>query len=397
MHILDSRDPYKVAEAFLKLYRAPYPTRSFVIRKDSYTDEKTGVTHIFARQLVGAAEVADGDINLNIRDGWVLSYGNSVSVYSLSIGRADASTFKFYAGPEENSTLSVPNWHQAVYCAEPTTSLNDHACGSTLDRVQAIASLRTFDPSTCHSDPRAAVFFFLQAAHPDPTSLALNFDSFQLEPRVCTEAYEEPMWCAGWAVSGVANGLPPVIARSVLVQTPALDGTTRTRLNPAWRLEVTLPDNQYEAYVSAHDPTKIISVTDWVVDAPTPDEDGWLSTLQRHVFGHYQNVLDAQDPLNVDPKQQTAPVPSPFPSAGKYRVWKWGINDPEGGKRTLEVEPKDRTASPLGWHSFPAANDPLREHPELGTDTIVNYTTTIGNNARLSLLAFTSVYLSPNS
>ncbi|KAG8733585.1 3-oxoacyl-[acyl-carrier-protein] synthase [Ceratobasidium sp. 423] len=47
-----------------------------------------------------------------------------------------------------------------------------------------------------------------------------------------------------------------------------------TNLNLAWRLEIPLPDNHYEAYVSVNDPTKIIAVTDWVVDAPAPDSDG---------------------------------------------------------------------------------------------------------------------------
>ena len=52
----------------------------YVIRKDSYTDEATGITHIYARQYRHGIEVADGDINLNIKDGVVLSFGDSVSI-----------------------------------------------------------------------------------------------------------------------------------------------------------------------------------------------------------------------------------------------------------------------------------------------------------------------------
>ncbi|KAF9502650.1 hypothetical protein BS47DRAFT_1403304 [Hydnum rufescens UP504] len=52
--------------------------RDFVFRDDSYTDDRTGVTHLYVRQVVNGIEVADGNINLNIMDGHVLSYGDSV-------------------------------------------------------------------------------------------------------------------------------------------------------------------------------------------------------------------------------------------------------------------------------------------------------------------------------
>ena len=51
---------------------------SYKIRKDSYTDKNTGVTHVYVRQLVNGLEVTDGDMNINIKDGVVLSYGTSV-------------------------------------------------------------------------------------------------------------------------------------------------------------------------------------------------------------------------------------------------------------------------------------------------------------------------------
>ena len=51
---------------------------SYEIRKDSYTDKSTGVTHVYVRQLVNGLEVADGDMNINVKGGMVISYGNSV-------------------------------------------------------------------------------------------------------------------------------------------------------------------------------------------------------------------------------------------------------------------------------------------------------------------------------
>ena len=77
-----STDPYVVAEEFVAILtsNARSPGSSFYVRDDSYTDKKTGITHVFVRQLMYGVEVADGDINLNIKDGIVLSYGDSVRV-----------------------------------------------------------------------------------------------------------------------------------------------------------------------------------------------------------------------------------------------------------------------------------------------------------------------------
>jgi extracellular elastinolytic metalloproteinase len=67
-------DPFAVADALVR----ELTRYEFVRRADSYTDAATGVTHVYFRQRVNGVEVADGDINVNIKDGLVLSYGNSV-------------------------------------------------------------------------------------------------------------------------------------------------------------------------------------------------------------------------------------------------------------------------------------------------------------------------------
>jgi extracellular elastinolytic metalloproteinase len=74
-------DPIEVARLFVEdhLNGRLTPENTFTIRKDSYTDKNTGVTHVYARQVVNGIEVADGDINVNVKDGMVLSYGDSVS------------------------------------------------------------------------------------------------------------------------------------------------------------------------------------------------------------------------------------------------------------------------------------------------------------------------------
>lgn len=79
-------DPVEVAKLFVEdhLTGRMTPDMSYAIRKDSYTDVNTGVTHVYIRQLVHGIEVADGDININVKDGVVLSYGDSVSLTSSS-------------------------------------------------------------------------------------------------------------------------------------------------------------------------------------------------------------------------------------------------------------------------------------------------------------------------
>lgn len=75
-----SMDPLDVARLFVDDILSPQlsQTLSYKIRKDSYTDKNTGVTHVYVRQLVNGLEVTDGDMNINIKNGIVLSYGNSV-------------------------------------------------------------------------------------------------------------------------------------------------------------------------------------------------------------------------------------------------------------------------------------------------------------------------------
>ena len=75
-------NPYDVARSFVSMLLEDQLSgdNSFALRKDSYTDKATGVTHVFFRQMISGIEVADGDINVNVKDGAVISYGDSVSL-----------------------------------------------------------------------------------------------------------------------------------------------------------------------------------------------------------------------------------------------------------------------------------------------------------------------------
>jgi extracellular elastinolytic metalloproteinase len=81
-----TNDPFVIAELFLQdlLGNQLSASNSYHIRQDSYTDSNTGVTHVYVRQIVNGLEVADGDMNINIKNGQVLSYGNSVGLYYFS-------------------------------------------------------------------------------------------------------------------------------------------------------------------------------------------------------------------------------------------------------------------------------------------------------------------------
>ena len=76
-----SRNPIEVARRFANevvLPKEDARRHSYVVREDSYTDSTTGVTHVYLGQLVNGLEVADGNININVLDGKVISYGDSV-------------------------------------------------------------------------------------------------------------------------------------------------------------------------------------------------------------------------------------------------------------------------------------------------------------------------------
>ena len=77
----ESKEPFDVATNFVRGILGDQLTSAngFVLRKDSYTDKATGVTHAYFRQLINGVEVADGDMNVNVFNGDVISFGNSVS------------------------------------------------------------------------------------------------------------------------------------------------------------------------------------------------------------------------------------------------------------------------------------------------------------------------------
>ena len=85
-------DPYEVARSFVTelLQDQLSSDNEFALRKDSYTDKATGITHVHFRQMINGIEVADADINVNVKGGTVISYGDSVSLVAPKTSTAMA-------------------------------------------------------------------------------------------------------------------------------------------------------------------------------------------------------------------------------------------------------------------------------------------------------------------
>ena len=195
-------------------------------------------------------------------------------------------------------------------------------------------------------DPRHALLQFMIAATPEDHMVQdilskyddyINGMSSHMDTRFVGGETHTPVEL----IHNVPDTVNPVSARLAYIQVP--DGDS-THLDLVWKFEVEMKDNWYEAAVSANSPHKIISVVDWASDAyaPIPRNDRGLAT---------------------------------------YNVFKWGINDPSEGDRSIETEYNDKLASPLGWHSLPTANDPYLADKRLGHgSSIRNTTVTWGNN-----------------
>lgn len=357
---LPSHGPLHLAQNFANGLIPPHldGASNFVLRKDSYTDRNSGVTHAYFRQFINGLEVADGDLNVNIKDGIILSYGNSA--YQ---GAAPG------AGPVRTSIHP-----HAEYCSQLANEFDTRTAhykrqlgGQTIIdeltfyRNTILRPLEHMFESSCTftdladefvskdhklEDPRHALLQFMIAATPNESmvqDILSKYDGYINE----MTSYMDSHFVGGEThiptelIGNVPDTINPVKARLAYIQVP--DGDS-THLDLVWKFEVEMKDNWYEAAVSAHSPHKIISVVDWASDA-------------------------------------YAPIPRKERGPATYSVFKWGINDPSEGNRTIELEYNDKLASPLGWHALPVANDPYSDNKRFGHgSSIRNTTVTWGNN-----------------
>ncbi|KAF8151674.1 extracellular elastinolytic metallo proteinase [Crassisporium funariophilum] len=358
-----SMDPLEVARLFVEdvLLTQVSHDSSYKIRKDSYTDKNTGVTHVYVRQLVNGLEVSDGDMNINIKDGMVLSYGTSFfngatpapfsNVNAVRDPRQEACDQLYQSLMHFQRTSVVDSEQVIMGTAAPSADIA-HDLEYTLKNNCEIFDLPSSFNSDDMSDFRPALLKFMATATPDPrvASDILNHFSKHTEAMDITPVHhfaptngEHPV---EFTVDNVPEAVNPVKAKLAYIQVPNEAGDA-TELHLVWKFEVEMQDNWYETAISASAPHKIISVVDWASDAHAP-----------------------------------IPKPKPEPQTqATYNVFAWGINDPAVGNRSLNKENFDALASPVGWHAVPFANDPSFKGVRLSTSEFYrNTSTTWGNN-----------------
>ena len=377
--VLQSENPLQLAQSFAKGLIPPQldGVATFALRKDSYTDKSTGVTHAYLRQFINGLEVADGDLNVNIKEGIILSYGTSVCVtQSRDLHRyLDVHIQAYRGAAPSNGPVRTSAHPHADYCSELANELDARIVHHKRQlngeqtviedlayyRDTIIRPLEHILESTCAfadlpakflskdhklEDPRHALLQFMIAATPEDhmvQDILSKYDEYINR----MSSYMDSHFVGGEThipielIDNVPDTVSPVKARLAYIQVP--DGDS-THLDLVWKFEVEMKDNWYEAAVSAHSPHKIISVVDWASDAH-------------------------------------APIPGKDKGPATYNVFKWGINDPNEGNRTIETEYSDKLASPLGWHSLPIANDPYSANKRfMHGSSIRNTTVTWGNN-----------------
>ncbi|KAG8914701.1 Fungalysin/Thermolysin Extracellular metalloproteinase 5, partial [Tulasnella sp. 408] len=233
-----------------------------------------------------------------------------------------------------------------------------------------------------------AALFFILAVHPDQDKAAEIMQNIPKFRQQVTSTFTHHLHGNGSPeveLEGVPATVSPVKATLAYVQTPceaeteegthngcrAKDQTSVLTL--VWKLVVEMQDNWYEAHVDARLPTRVMNVVDWVSDyAPhgeehTASKDCWPG-----------KGADGFAPIPKDPARDSV-----------HKVWGWGVNDPQEGSRDFVKNPHDQTASPLGWHAIPAANNPTSDYgyPLQGlkndaADDLCYFTTTWGNNVQ---------------
>lgn len=244
-----------------------------------------------------------------------------------------------------------------LFTAQGQTVLGDAVhpnCNTHAIVKRARARVNSAEPKL--HDAKVAALHFMIAAHPSPQIAHQLESDFDRHLDAISASMDHHFVAKTGSASptetlaGVPGAVNPVPAKLVYVQSPTCHST---KLTLAWKLEVEMEDNWYEAYMDATHPSHIHSVVDWASDAAI------------------HNV---------------APIPKEPATKATYRVWKWGINDPSEGKRSLESG-YDVIASPIGWHSIPAGKDPLSVNVQDPT-ALVNYTSTWGNNVSRRRIIF---------
>ncbi|WVO16637.1 hypothetical protein L204_104316 [Cryptococcus depauperatus] len=394
VHILQTRsfsdepiDPKQVAQDFLIDKLGDVNGDVFYIRDDSYTDARTGITHIYARQLINGLEVSDGDINLNVdRQGRVISWGSS-----------------FHPGSAPSLTeMNSPSGESARVCTILQDKLDTHKArltelrgetgvwgivksaaqavlgtpllGRNLDIPEikqvhkSIEHVENHIHAVCHQSasnsetimtPVEALVSLLPRISPNHNMDDVSTDELSSTPRHSFMPKPAPAEPPTEIISGPGLNKASIISDvpARLMYTQISDGAPRL----VWKYEIEMKDSWYEAYVDVMS-GELLRIVDWASE-------------------YDMDALEEKIKIMKGDKQKPMPMPHKI-KPYSYQVFPWGINDPTVGKLSIATEPWDSVASPLGWHKFPTTSNPWDGHipgqTAQGNYTIFN--TTAGNN-----------------
>ncbi|KAH9987993.1 hypothetical protein BJV77DRAFT_964619 [Russula vinacea] len=256
-----SSDPYEIARGFVTALLGDQLSgvNSFALRNDSYTNKANGVTHVFFRQMINGIEVADGDINVNVKDGAVISYGDSFY-------RGDAPSIFLINELITPGPHAERFWLESVYTDQVTIS-GFPPDDEDLDTRVAFTAGTANTSTPLMSSPRDPPNPFMVTATPhDAVAQEILNNHDQISENMTSSFGVHAIGSYVTVVETIDNvpdAVSPVQAKSVYIQLP--DGD-KTMLMQAWRFEVEMRDNWYEAVVSRQAPHHILSVLDWVSD-----------------------------------------------------------------------------------------------------------------------------------
>jgi len=248
------RHPHTVAREFMADHHPRTDGNGWAIRTDSYTDKRTGVSHVYLVQHIHDVPVADGVVHLNIKDGRVISFGDSFYTGNVP-DHVSATTF---------SRDALVNTQRA-YCAD----LEDHVTQPVYDQQRGAqvplasehshgglhASIADVHKHNCaQSDraaftslsgdqlasPAAAVLSFMMQATPDAglaEDIAADMLSHmnKIEATITHHANGHPFM----TLANVPGAVKPVKAHQAFVQTPSSDGKS-SELNLVWKVRFIL-------------------------------------------------------------------------------------------------------------------------------------------------------------
>ncbi|PIL25350.1 hypothetical protein GSI_13239 [Ganoderma sinense ZZ0214-1] len=281
-----AEEPFKVAQIFVEGLIGDIPgSSSYQIRKDStYTDQATGVTYIYARQYMDGIEVADGDINLNVKDGVVLSYGGSFfrSQKGASPWHAVARDIAPHAnycpglervvGELEKVDVSRPDHGVDREALGQLGGLYDWNCQfvDLPDLMAESPDVASAEDAEADDLTRALLQFMIAATPSKDRSAEMlaNTAKYLSEMRATFEDPVTGFHARTFTVDHVPDAVSPVKGCLTFAQVPNGDEVT---LSLIWKFEVEMEYNHwYEVVISAGAPHRIISVVDWVSDTLVP-------------------------------------------------------------------------------------------------------------------------------